>query len=300
MRLLRAKRCLILGGSRAPEREGRQSRRDPFEGKVISVKIDLPGTSKGIDVYPEQPLPVNFRSVADNIKEYGTALRIGDKVMISKVAVKGNTHIEFQLGGGGFGTFWDSPGTSSVSSVTEGESKEEKALKVSIRAETNAAKKKQLERELSSLRSARERENARARATVEQANAAHEANLRVRRAEGGSRFNVRFRTGIPASALTATGLAQTLSQFVDFSGHVELAAATSQPAGAATASAGLSALRKGLLLKEVEDLLGPATTAAESAEGSLTVLRRSYAKDGMKISTMFVQGVLIDFTIAPQ
>jgi hypothetical protein len=55
-----------------------------------------------------------------------------------------------------------------------------------------------------------------------------------------------------------------------------------------------------LLLEVVENLLGPATTASETKEGSLTVLKRTYRKDGQKISTSFVNEVLIDFAITPQ
>ena len=58
-------------------------------------------------------------------------------------------------------------------------------------------------------------------------------------------------------------------------------------------------MRKGLLLEEVELLLGPAATASETKEGTLTVLKRTYRKDGQKVSASFVNGVLIDFTISP-
>jgi hypothetical protein len=61
-----------------------------------------------------------------------------------------------------------------------------------------------------------------------------------------------------------------------------------------------ASLRKGLLLDEVETLLGPAATASETKEGRLTVLNRTYRKDGQKVSASFVNGVLIDFAITPQ
>ncbi|MFN5581990.1 hypothetical protein [Gemmatimonas sp.] len=47
----------------------------------------------------------------DRIKEFGTALDVGQQVMVTKVVVKGDSHIEFQLGGGGFGTLSDDAGT---------------------------------------------------------------------------------------------------------------------------------------------------------------------------------------------
>jgi hypothetical protein len=60
-----------------------------------------------------------------------------------------------------------------------------------------------------------------------------------------------------------------------------------------------TSIRKGLLLEEVESILGPAATASETKEGTLTVLKRSYRKDTQRIAASFVNGVLIDFAITP-
>jgi hypothetical protein len=59
-------------------------------------------------------------------------------------------------------------------------------------------------------------------------------------------------------------------------------------------------LRKGLSIAEVEALLGPATTAVESREGALTVMKRSYVLEGRRVSASFVNDVLIEYLIAPQ
>ena len=60
------------------------------------------------------------------------------------------------------------------------------------------------------------------------------------------------------------------------------------------------ALKKGLSIKEVEALLGPAATAGEQKEGTLLVLKRTYKKDGMLVTARFVNDVMIDFAITPQ
>jgi hypothetical protein len=270
--------------------------RQAFEGKVVTVRIDMPATSKGVDVYPLDPMAVDFREVAQRLKDNSTSLRIGQQVMITKVLVKKNSHIEFQLGGGGYGTLGDNTADGSgINAVTQGETKAEKALRDSIKKAQGPTKRKQFEKELASLRSERERENARAEAEAKQAQSVIEANLRAKRAESGSRFNVRYRNGIPADALTPDGLMRALSPYVEFG-----------PASGAVASGGGSrpapanAIRKGLLLEEVEALLGPAVTADEKKEGTLTVLKRAYRKDGQKILASFVNGVLIDFAITPQ
>ncbi|MEO7512064.1 MAG: hypothetical protein ABIZ91_09935 [Gemmatimonadaceae bacterium] len=44
----------------------------------------MPATSKVIDVFPNEPMPVNWREVADRLKESGTALKMGQSVMITK------------------------------------------------------------------------------------------------------------------------------------------------------------------------------------------------------------------------
>jgi len=268
--------------------------RQAFEGKVVAVKIDMPATQQGVDVYPLDQIPVDFREVAQRLKDNSTALRIGQQVMVTKVVVKKNSHIEFQLGGGGYGTFGDNTSTD-ASVVNQSESKAEKALRDSIKHAPGPTKRKQFEKELASLREERERENARADAEAKQAQSVIEANLRAKRAESGSRFNVRYRNGIPGDALTPDGLMRALAQYVDFGTASGVASSGSDGSAKAHAS-----LRKGLLLDEVETLLGPAAMATETKEGTLTVLKRTYRKDGQKISASFVNEVLIDFAITPQ
>ncbi|MEO6445937.1 MAG: hypothetical protein ABIP66_12350 [Gemmatimonadaceae bacterium] len=58
--------------------------RNAFEGRTLTVRVDMPATSKVIDVFPNEPMPVNWREVADRLKESGTALKMGQSVMITK------------------------------------------------------------------------------------------------------------------------------------------------------------------------------------------------------------------------
>ena len=287
--------------------------RQAFEGKVVTVKIDMPATQKGVDVYPLDQMPVNFREVAQRLKDNSTSLKIGQQVMVTKVLVKGNTHIEFQLGGGGYGTFGDNTSDGSGLSFTpQGETRAEKALRDSVKKAQGPTKRKAFERELASLRQERERENARAEAEAKQAQSVIEANLRAKRAESGSRFNVRYRNGIPSDALTPDGLMRALAQYVDFGAAANGASVASGGLAAGTLGTALvpgsgsgsrpapATLRKGLWLEDIEALLGPAATATEKKEGRLTVLERTYRKDGQKVTASFVNGVLIDFAITPQ
>jgi hypothetical protein len=277
--------------------------RAAFEGKTVTVKIDMPGTSKGVDIFPMNQTPLDVRELAERLKEYGTALKPGQTVMVTKVVVKGNTHIEFQLGGGGFGTFGDDMG-STVHAPDQGETRAERALKDSIKASGCCpTKRKQFEKELASKRAERERENAAAEAQAQQANQAREANLRLKRMESGSRFNIRYREGLTSAAITPDGVRKALSEYVDFPGTTATASAPATTAPAtqpASSASGLSSLKKGLSIKEVEAVLGPAATAGEQKEGTLLVLKRTYKKDGMLVTARFVNDVMIDFAITPQ
>ena len=126
-----------------------------------------------------------------------------------------------------------------------------------------------------------------------------EANLRVRRAEGGSRFNVRYRRGIPSDAMTPNGLIDALSPYIDFGGGTH-ASSTNASRPAAPSGSPMLTLKKGMSIADVEALLGPANTATESKEGVLTLMRRTYTNESNRIITSFVNGVMIDFVIAPQ
>lgn len=292
--------------------------RAAFEGKSLTVKVDMPATSKGIDLFPQESMPVNWREMANRMKEFGTALKPGQQVMITKVVVKKDSHIEFQLGGGGWGTFGDRVNSSSsVSAATESETKEERDLKARIKAAQGPTERKRLEKELANARSERERENSKAKAEAAQANEAREANLRIKRAESGSRFNIRYKNGIPPFALTPQGVAEALAPYAEIAGMPVVAAGAGQGGAVATGANSLApatqgaaaipvgsaqavlALKKGLTLTEVEALLGPAASANEVKEGSMTVMKRGYTADGKRISTSFVGGVLIDYAITP-
>lgn len=271
--------------------------RNAFEGKTVTVKLDMPGTSRGVDVYPMEATPVSFREVADRTKDYTVSLKMGQTVMVTKIVVKKDL-IEFQLGGGGFGTFGDNTG-SDISAAEAGESKQERALRDSVKRAPNAAKKREYERELNNLRGACERENAKARAEAAQANELREANLRAKRSVSGSRFNIRYKPAVPPDAMTPNAVTRALSAYVDFSDASMSSASSASGNRQSAGTNALASLRKGLLLTEVEALLGPANTASESKEGVLTLMKRNYIYDGKRVVASFVNSVLIDYAIGP-
>jgi hypothetical protein len=257
-----------------------------FEGKTVILKIDMPGTDDGVDVFPARSQPVDFPRHAGRLKQFGTAIERGEDALITKIKVKKDL-IEFQLDGGGYGTFGDDA-SSDVHVPSAAKTQREKNLDKEIEKERDPSKRKQLAEERDALRKEREREDARNRAEAEQAAQLKEANVRQRRLEGGSRFNIRYQPTIPAEALTPDAVMQALAQYIDFAPISGQKAA--EPAGPAS-------LRKGLTVEEVDALLGRPESIAQSMEGTLRVSTSVYRSNGQFVKAEFVEGVLIRFTI---
>ena len=83
--------------------------RKALEGKRITLKMDMPATSEGVDVFPGSNRPVDYEKVGKRMKKHGVALRDGEAARITKVKAKEDL-IEIQLNGGGYGTFGDGLG----------------------------------------------------------------------------------------------------------------------------------------------------------------------------------------------
>lgn len=260
-----------------------------FEGSSVRVKLEMPGTSEGVDVYPERSQPIDFPRHASRLKRFGTAIRRGEEVLVTKIRLKKDL-IEFQLGGGGYGTFGDET-SSYVSVPAASKSEREKNLERDIPKTTDPAQLRKLREELDALKRARQREDARNRAEAEQAQQVKEANLRQRRLEGGSRFNLRYDPQVPLEAVTPESVMRALADYVDF-------APMTEPGGARPdAGAGRGDLRKGLTMDEVDAMLGRPDSISQRKEGTLTVSTSTYRTRDRRITAEFVEGVLIRYTI---
>jgi len=283
--------CLLVLTAQPAFSQSEEQLRAFFEGSSVRIKLEMPGTSEGVDVYPGRAQPIDFPRHASRLKRFGTAIRRGEEVLVTKVKVKDDL-IEFQLGGGGYGTFGDDA-SSHVSVPVAGKSVRERNLERDIPKTTDPAQARKLREELDALRRAREREDARNRTEAVQASQVKEANIRQRRLEGGSRFNLRYSPAVPVEAVTPEGIMQALAAYVDFSD----VAAT----GGAVVSPGREAvrreLRKGLTVEEVDAVLGRPETITQRTEGTLTVSTSLYRSRERRVTAEFVEGVLIRFTI---
>lgn len=270
--------------------------REAFEGRQVTIKIAMPGTEAGIDIYPADARSLDHPKYAERLKDNGTAIRAGQTAMVTKVRVK-SKHLEFQLDGGGYGTFGDDV-TSDVAVSSTPKTKREQNLEAELKREKDSVRKREINEELDDLRKEREREDARNRAAVADAEVAKEQTVRQRRLEGGSRFNIRYRDLLPDEALTVEGVKAALAEYVDF-GPAEprelgpmVASASGYLPRLAAAPTGP---RKGMLLREADELFGRADATAERSEGTLKVVTRTYATDDGKLTAEFVEGVLIRY-----
>jgi hypothetical protein len=267
-----------------------------FEGRTVTPKLAMPGTEDGVDVYPGSPRPLDYSRYASRLKQYGTAIRAGEPVIVTKIKVKSRL-IEFQLGGGGYGTFGDET-SSTVSTAQSPKTKREKNLEAEIQRETDPAKKRAMREELDDLKAEREREDARNPSAVAEAEEHRKENIRQRRIEGGSRFNIRYTDRVPAEGMTPTGIMAALAQYVTFG---DLEGGSAPGAGAATTpTRGPGALHKGMLLQEADAVLGSPLTNAERKEGTLKVIQRKYSSPLGQVTAEFVEGVLIRYTVTSE
>lgn len=270
-----------------------------LEGRTMVLRVDMPATQLGVDVYPERPQPVDFSGVARRLKEYGTAIHQGESQTITTIKLK-RDHIEVHLGGGGYGTFSDAltaPQRVSAPSPYVKTSRE-RDLENAIKSARNDSERRRLQRELDDLR--RDKRAASADAAV--ANRLADQETRDRRLGAGSRFNVRFQgSTVPAEYLTPDGLAAALSRLGAIDGvDAGAPAAPARGAGAMPAAAplgGITSLKKGMALDQVEKALGPADEVTHHDAGGIEVVERTYVVGERRVVARFVSGVLVEYLI---
>ena len=273
--------------------------RDFFEGKSVVVKLDMPATQAGIDVFPDARRAVDFTQYSARLKSTGIAIRKGESVLVTRVRVKDKL-IEFQLAGGGFGTFGDDT-SSSVYVPSVSKSNRERDLEKLVKDETDRDRKRRLQRELDDLRSAREREDSRNKTASVGAEEAKKARIATTRLHSGSRFNIRYSEGVPRG-LGPDGVMRALAEYADFPFATDrpLAAGdrvSAQPAPRDPAPS-TATIRKGLTMAEVEQSLGKPEKSSDRSEGTLRVTTATYSRGDQVFTADFVEGILIKYSIS--
>ncbi len=280
-----------------------------FEGKQVVVKIDMPGSQQGVDIYPQSPNSLDAKNYGKRMKSFPIALHNGDAVMVTQVKVKDKL-IEFQLGGGGFGTFGDDSNTA-VNFKPADKSDREKDLENQLSNTDDSDQKDRIQRELDYLRRQRERDDQRNRAIAEQAAQIKKIQVDENRAKGGSRFNLKYDGKVPAN-ITPQDVMAALAPYVSFppgmGGNVTAGPAytpapvpgSSTPTAAAAVapvSDPVHGLQKGMHQDQVRALLGNPTGVADTEHDGLQVHSETYAQGNSFIHADFVNGVLVRYSV---
>ncbi len=286
---------------------GQSALQNYFVGRQVKLQIDMPGTQQGVDLRMDRDDPMDWKAYSNRLKQFGPAIRSGDRSTITTLVVKKNL-IEFQLDGGGFGTFWDDSSTT-VTPYHVDKSSYEKQLENDIRNTSDPQRKRDLQRELDRVRDRREREQRaddRAAQIASQLKAQQVADKRTR---GGSRFNLRWTGNIPHDQLTPDAVMKLLEDYIDF-GDLQaqkpiLQATAQNPALANNApsngapSSPITQLKRGMQIGDVSQLLGLGrqTSQSTSEEGLKTQIFE-YLPEDYRVDVTYVDGVVVRYSIS--
>ena len=279
-----------------------------FNGKQVLVKIDMPGSQKGIDLRFNKPTPMDWKEYSGRLKQFGVAIRGGDVSRVTSVNVKKDM-IEFQLDGGGFGTFGDDTKTT-VDAKQVDKSDYEKQLEQDIANTDDPDRKAQLQRDLDRERARRSREQQANDRDAQYASQMKAQQVASSRMQGGSRFNLRWNGSIPAQDLNPQAIEQLLAEYIDFNPN-DIANAPQPgygppngggyngngnggpPAGDATAQ-----LHNGMSMNDVAALFGQGRTVSDSTQNGMRTEVLEYVSGDRRVQVTYVNNVVVQFNIS--
>jgi hypothetical protein len=277
-----------------------------FQGKQVQLKIDMPGTQQGVDLRFDRGLPMDWKQYSSRLKKFGVAIPKDEHATVTTIVVKKDM-IEFQLDGGGFGTFGDDTNTTVEAKPVE-KSNYEKQLERDIANADDPDQKRSLQRSLDRERDRRERQDAANRRAAQVASRIKSQQVAQDRMRGGSRFNLRWTGSIPAEQLNPEAVMKLLAPYVEFAGS-QAAEPASAPANAAGVVAGVPAdadsagsataqLKRGMQMSDVTALLGRGRQLSESVstEGLKTQVFE-YLPGDRRVEVTYVDGLVIRFSI---
>jgi len=184
-----------------------------FLNRRLWLRIDMPGTQLGVDIFPERPdqLAPNYQ---DLLRQFPPAYRAGDSATVTKFVIK-KDHIEFQLDHGGFGQFGDNSDVTPVPFAPLPPSPDEIHLREKIEHEPDERDRRREQHFLDNLVQQRLAADAQNKAAADAATQAKIQAVVDRRMHGGSRFNITFNGRVPDN-LTPHDIEEALHRFVSF------------------------------------------------------------------------------------
>jgi hypothetical protein len=269
-----------------------------FVGKEVVVKIDMPGTQQGVDLRFNKDNPMNWKEYSNRLKANGVAIRKGDTARVTGVVVK-DDRIEFQLDGGGFGTFFDDS-SSTVTPRTVDKSDYEKQLERDIANSTDDDQRRRLQRDLDRERARRQRQE------DDNRNAAQVASqIKAQKLQGGSRFNLRWNGTIPPDQKNPEAVMKLLADYVSFDGAGQAGPPQGPPPPATQNASGNGAvpataqLKRGMKMEEVTNLFGRGKQVSESVSGDgLKTQVLEYVTGDRLVDVTYVEGLVVRYSIS--
>ena len=205
----------VSGGAPAAAQTEAQLKQ-AFEGQYVVVRMEMPATHKGVDLNPAREPSVDFAGYSARLREFGVALREGDRVLVTSVRVK-KKNIEFHLGGGGYGVWGDDSGYVYVPSADK--SRREKDLEKRIKDERDPERRRRMKRELDDLKDDRRREDRDREAEKRYLEEQKKSEIADKRLDAGSRVNIWLpEERLAAGAPTPAELRRMLAPVIDFGG----------------------------------------------------------------------------------
>ena len=276
---------------------------DPLQslvGKEVVVKIDMPGTQQGVDLRFNKDNPMNWKEYSNRLKANGAAIRKGDTARVTGVVVK-DDRIEFQLDGGGFGTFFDDSSTT-VTPQTVDKSDYEKQLERDIANSTDDDQRRRLQRDLDRERARRQRQEDDNRNAAQVASQIKAQKVADQRLQGGSRFNLRWNGSIPPDQKNPDAVMKLLAAYVSFDGPGQAQAGAPpamQNGGSDGAIPATAQLKRGMKMEEVTNLFGQGKQLSESVSGDgLKTQVVEYVTGDRRVDVTYVEGLVVRYSIS--
>lgn len=292
----------ILGAAAAAPTMQDEAALRKLEGTRVTVLMDMPATKEGINYYPQRGEKIDYRQYSDRIKDFGVAIEADTEATITEIRIKGK-HIEFQLDGGGYGTFGDfQPSRPNVPYPRK--TRREEDLERDLRDEDDPEAKRRIQRDLDYYRDQREQDYQQDRRQAAEQHDRDVERVAEARLRAGSRINVRFDRDVPAQSKTTGGLQASLSELIRFASDVEATvqyenSETPPPPSPATGDGdGWNApVRKGMSQFDVEQRLGRAVACTENTSGTLTSVVCRYDLGDATAEITFVNNSLVGYVI---
>jgi hypothetical protein len=274
---------------------------DPMQslvGQEVVLKLDMPGTQQGVDLRFNKDNPMNWKEYANRLKSNGISIHKGDSARVTSVVVKKDL-IEFQLDGGGFGTFLDDSSTTVTPKYVE-KSDYEKQLERDLSNATDPDRRRQLQRDLDREKSRRERQESDNRDAAQIASQIKAEKVADKRLQGGSRFNLRWAGAVPADQNNPSAVMKLLSEYVSISSPQQAGPAPMLQNAAVDGSVPATAhLKRGMKMDEVSSLFGPGKQLSESVSpDGLKTQVVQYTTGDRSVQVTYVEGLVVRYSIS--